>query len=116
MLIAGDVLQRAREFLYLDTDTDNLRISDEEGLVWLTLAQKEIARRKPDSMYRDDEIVTDPPAIVSSKTQSLEVLDQYENALINFLLHKFFAKDTEDANNRARMKDFYNMFISDLGV
>ena len=116
MLVAGDVLNRAREFLFLDTDDANLRISDEEGLIWLTLGQREVARRKPDSMYRDDKIVTTLPVNVSSLTQELEVLDQYENALINYLMHKFYAKDSEDANNRSRMGDHHRMFISDLGV
>jgi hypothetical protein len=54
------------------------------------------------------------PALIANATAGTKITldDQYQNALLDYLLYRSFSKDTDSANQTARGTEYYKMFIS----
>lgn len=54
------------------------------------------------------------PALIANATAGTKITldDQYQNALLDYLLYRSFSKDTDSANQTAIGTEYYKMFIS----
>ena len=54
------------------------------------------------------------PTLIANATAGTKITidDQYQNALLDYLLYRSFSKDTDSANQTARGTEYYKMFIS----
>jgi hypothetical protein len=63
-----------------------------------------------------EEVYTDSPTDCTNRDETLSIADVYSNALINYILHRAYAKDADYDANDARVQSAWNAFLRSLGV
>jgi len=104
----------AREALYGDVDAANLRISDAELLIWINDAQAELYRINPACAYVTAITVTKPADIIAL-SDTLPINDIYRASIVDYLVYRFYSKDTQDEENRVRAGMYFKLFLGKSG-
>ena len=95
-MLASDVVTTARENLQ-DTEKE-YRFSDTEMLTALTSAVRRLAIDRPDLLVASDGTL-ETEADVTSLSQTLIFDTHWREALVSYLCHRLFVKDSEDTHN-----------------
>jgi len=109
-----DLANSSRRALYQDVDNSNLRISDDELLIWINEGILELYRINPTSCYRT-EIKCEPPSAILNLQEDLPLVEFMKPAMTDYLVYRFYSKDTQDQENRARAANFYQLFSAKSG-
>lgn len=56
------------------------------------------------------------PSTLDDVTDSIDVLDVYENCLFDYVMYLCLSMDTEDAGHNAKAKEYLQSFASFLGI
>lgn len=110
-MLASDIISAARGTL-IDA-TAPYRWTDADMLLWLNAGLQELWKRRPDAFYITTIVVTAPAAmaIISS---TVPVLDQFQQALTDYLLFRCFSRDSDDQANVSRSEIHMKLFIAEI--
>jgi len=103
-----DIATKTRQFIYLDVDSAQYRIENEEVIAWTDEAQKTIVRHRPDLLLSKN------PDKLTALTDVLEIDDMFEPDVVNYVLFRIYNKDDQDQEARARAINFRNLFFQSL--
>jgi hypothetical protein len=112
-MTASDIVTSAREFVALDTNPGSRRHTDAQCIKWVNLGIRRIYRIRPDALY-DSSVTTSTPDDIDDLADTILLRKEFEAALIYYVLHWFYIKDSQDANGQQRARDYLAFFEDEL--
>jgi len=110
-MTAQDIITRAR--LACGDSIAPFRSADSDMLLWISDGQRQIFHRRPDALCVS-KIVTAPPADVAAVSSTLAIGEDMRTVLVDYVAHRFFEADVEDAANAGLSNRFLEKFIMGL--
>lgn len=100
MVLVSDIVDRVQKQLI---DPNGVRwLVLTELIPWLNDGQREIAHRRPDSLFADSVPKSAIPPDVTALTDKLSISEQYRSCLVDYVLFRAFGKDSEDNESLKR--------------
>jgi hypothetical protein len=110
-MLASDIITRVRDLL--GDEVAPYRWTDTKLLLWLTDAQRDLAMRRPDSLYLTS-VTTTQPGVVAALGDTLVVADHFIGALVDFVCFRAFMRDNEDPINAAKSSAHFQTYLAEI--
>ena len=111
--VADAVRVLTQDTAVLDADR---RWTASELLAWTNEGVGEIKKFRPDCIFNVDtgDEIAQSPSSLSALTETLWLPDKWKKALTDYVCHRCYMRDSEDAGNRALASEFWNAFTGDI--
>ena len=109
-MTGSDVVTEAR---YILNDVSGVRWTDAEMLKWVSAAQREIVRRRPEARFASSVLATDL-SNPSALSDTLEIEEDYKGPMTDYICYRCFQKDADFSTNRKRAEDHFKFFIAGI--
>jgi hypothetical protein len=113
----GDVITEARGLLQ-DNHADEAlrRWSDADLTIYANSACVAIRGKRPDARFDPDTggIISVTTAVSTALSANLSIAAKWRQAIVNFMLHRAYLRDSEDTVNAKLSADYLQLFLEGL--
>jgi len=113
-MIASDIISAARVMLQDTSAGADQRWTDAEMLLWIREGQPIICGLRPDSRIHPTTGVRIAVTTPATTADSLWLPEKWKSAMTNYLLHRCYLRDSEDAGNGVLAKTYWDLFMGDM--